>query len=428
MHSPMLKIIPELCDGKMHCLRICPTQAIRIRNGKAINIEERCVDCGRCLQVCPHNAIAAQTDAWAQLEKLDYRIAVPSPALFGQFPREFSPEEILQALSRIGFHEAVDITQACEQVSWAVREYVQEYRGPKPLISSFCPAVVRLIQIRYPSLINQLIPLKSPEIVAVENLRQRRNHGQQKGPKDFSAIYLTPCPAMVTQAESDSEHPIFAGAISIRDLYNPLLAFLNHQPDAYRWPSPSMSTGLRWSRLGGSGSALKDFLWITVSGLYEIVKVLEDIESGKLKDTDYAECWSCRGGCIGGPLTVENYYMAYHKVILLEQRKIQNAPLNVDQLRKQYRQGSFHLNDRQKPKTYSGSEINLIEALARRKVKEQALAKFPLINCGVCGAPDCQTLAEDVSRGLAQVSDCIFHGHEHLEELKRLYKVSSDSE
>jgi Na+-translocating ferredoxin:NAD+ oxidoreductase RNF subunit RnfB len=424
----MLKIIPELCDGKMHCLRICPTQAIRIRNGKAINIEERCVDCGRCLQVCPHQAIAPQTDAWVQLEKLKYRVAVPSPALLGQFPREYSPEEILQALSRIGFQEAVDITQYCDWVSWAIREFILSYRGPKPLISSFCPAIVRLIQIRYPSLINQLIPLKGPEVIAVEALRQKRSNGQMKGPKDFNAIYLTPCPAMVTQGENDPDHQTISGAVSIRDLYNPLLAFLNQQPDAYRWPMPTMGTGLRWARLGGSGSALREQSWITVSGLYEIVRVLDDIESGKLKDTDYAECWSCRGGCIGGPLTVENYYMAYHKVILLEQRKIHTSPLEVDQLRKLYHQGFFHLEERQKPKSYSGPEVNLIEALARRRVKEQALALFPMINCGVCGAPDCNTLAEDISRGQAEVSDCIFHGQAHLEELKRIYKVPAEGD
>jgi hypothetical protein len=358
-----------------------------------------------------------------QLEKLNYRVAVPNPALFGQFPREYSPEEILQALSRIGFQEAVDITQACEWVSWEVSEYIREYRGPKPLISSFCPAVVRLVQIRYPSLIDQLIPLKRPELIAIETLRQKRNNGQQKGPKDFSAIYLTPCPAMVTQTEDGLEQPVIAGAISIRDMYNPLLAFLNQQPDAYRWPMPTMGTGLRWSRLGGSGSALKNQLWITVSGLYEVLKVLDDIESGKLKDTDYAECWSCRGGCIGGPLTVENYYLAYHKVILLEQRKLHAPPLNTDHLRKLHRQGFFSLGDKQKPKSYTGSEVNLLEALTRRRIKEQALSLFPMINCGVCGAPDCQTQAEDVARGQAKISDCVFHGQAHLETLRMIYQI-----
>lgn len=409
-------------------MRVCPTQAIRLRQGKAVILQERCVDCGRCERICPHKAIVPHSAAFANLEKLSYRVAVPSPALFGQFPREYSPEEILRALTRIGFHEAVDTTQACEWVSWAVKEYIQDYRGPRPLISSFCPVVVRLIQMRYPTLVDQLIPLKGPEIVAVEMLRQKRGSSAKKPAEEFSAVYLTACPAMVPRSEDlqASNSQVLAGAVSIRDLYNPLLAFLSQQPNAYRWPMPIMGKGVRWARLGGSGMALQDHLWITVSGMIETISVLEDIESGRLRDTDYAECWSCRGGCINGTFTVENYYLAYHKILLLEQRKLNLPHLNVDQLRKYYRQGFFAIDQRPRPGSPGGGETNLMEALARRRSKEQALAALPMINCRICGAPDCPSLAEDISRGAARISDCIFYGTGKLEELKAIFQIPPD--
>ncbi len=424
----MLKIIPELCDGRMHCLKVCPTHAIRIRGGKALILEKRCVDCGRCLEVCPHQAIVPQTDAFAHLEQLAYRVAVPSPALFGQFPREYCPEEILQALSRIGFHEAVDITQACEWVTWAIREYLHEHHTPRPLISSFCPAVVRLIQVRYPALLEHLIPIKGPEVIAVEMLKQKRTSQEQRRGEEFSAIYLTPCPAMIPRPaeEHQGDPAALAGAIAIRDLYNPLLAFLNHQPDAYRWPMPTMGKGLQWARLGGSGQALRERLWVTVSGLNETIMVLEDVESGKLHDTDYIECWNCLGGCIGGPLTVENFYLAYHKIILAEQRNVQMPPLNVDQLRKQFRQGFFSASKRPRLDSLTSAEVNLVETLQRRKTKEKVLNLLPMIDCGVCGAPDCKTFAEDIARGQANINDCIFYGSDHLNALKENFKIKSD--
>ncbi len=425
----MLKINPERCDGKMHCLRVCPTQAIRVRTGKAVILEKRCVDCGRCLDVCPHDAIVPVMDVFANLEKHPFRVAVPSPALFGQFPREYSPEEISHALTRIGFHEAVGATQACEWVSWAVKEYLQDYHGPRPLISSFCPVVVRLIQVRYPSLIDQILQIKGPETVAVESWKQKRALTDPKQTNEISFIYLTPCSAMMSQFEQplESEPKHIAGTVSIRDLYNPMLTFLNNQPDAYRWPTPTMGKGLRWARLGGSGINFSNELWITISGLTETITVLDDIESGKLSNTDYVEAWTCLGGCIGGPLTVENFYLAYHKTILAEQRKTHQSPLDVGQLRKLYRQGFFHQEKRPQPKTSPGMDSNLIEALTRRRIKEQTLTQLPMIDCGVCGAPDCATLAEDIARSNAQLSDCVFHGSQRLDYLKELFQINSRS-
>jgi len=427
VHQPTLKILPELCDGRMHCMQVCPTQAIRIRQGKAFLLAEHCVDCGRCEKVCPHHAIVPHSAAFADLEKFKYLVAVPSAALFGQFPRQYSPEEIQQALTRIGFHEAADIAQACEWVSWAIREYIQDFSGPRPLISSFCPVVVRLIQLQYPSLIDQVIPIKGPELVAVEILKQARSISSRRPSASFDAIYITPCPAMVPRpAETgESASRSIAGAVSIRDLYNPLLAFLSQQPDAYRWPMPTMGKGLRWARPGGSGMALREHPWICVSGLSETMAVLEDIESGKLRDTEYAECWSCRGGCINGTFTVENYYLAYHKIVLLEQRILNLPHLNVDQLRKYFQQGFFTLDQRPRPGLPRGGESTLMEALARRRQKEQALAALPMINCCICGAPNCQCLAEDISRGEAKLTDCVFYSHEKLEELRRIYGLSN---
>jgi iron only hydrogenase large subunit-like protein len=417
----MIKIQSELCDGKMRCLRICPTQAIRVRHGKATIIEERCVDCGRCLEVCPQQAIVPQTDAFAELQKMDYRLAVPSPTLFGQFSREFSPEDILDALTQIGFHEVADITAACEMVSWAIREYIHQYRGPRPLISSFCPAIVKLIQLRYPSLIDQLIPIKRPEVVAVELLKRKMEKSGDPRKAAFKAVYLTPCPTM-TPALSGSEPSLLDGAIAIRDLYNPMSDFLSHQnPSVSRRPA-FIGRGIRWARLGGTGIKLRDELWITAAGINESIMVLEDIESGKLQNTDYVETWSCRGGCIRGPLTVENYYLAFHKIISNERRHVESQIKDSEEIKKLFEEGFFFRKERIRPRSGNTGECNLIDALDRRKIKEEALRKLPHLDCGICGAPDCRSLAEDISLGRSELSDCIFfYSPDKFEELlKRL--------
>ncbi|HEX7344325.1 MAG TPA: (Fe-S)-binding protein, partial [bacterium] len=120
------------------------------------------------------------------------------------------------------------------------------------------------------------------------------------------------------------------------------------------------------------------------------------------------------------------YYLAYHKIILLEQRTMNLPHLNVDQLRKYYQQGFFTLDQRPRPGAQKGSESTLMEALARRRLKEQALAALPMINCCICGAPSCKCLADDISRGEAKLTDCVFYSSEKLEELKRIYGLSGD--
>mgnify|MGYP005834498521 CR=1 FL=1 len=404
----MIKIQTDLCNGKMRCLRICPTQAIRVRSGKAMIIEERCVDCGRCLEVCPQKAIVPQTDTFAELQKMDYRVAVPSPTLFGQFSHEISPEDIFAALTQIGFHEVADITHACEMVSWAIREYIHQYRGPRPLISSFCPAIVKLIQLRYPSLINQLIPIKRPEIVAVELLKQKKERSKDPRQAAFKAVYLTPCPTM-TPALSGSEPNVIDGAIAIRDLYNPMSDFLSHQTTSVSKKPAFIGRGIRWARLGGTGIMLRDVLWIAAAGINESMMVLEDIESGKLQNTDYVEIWSCRGGCLRGPLAVENYYLAFHKIILNERRDVEPQIKDLEEIRRLYDEGFFILKERIRPRYGNAVEFDLIAALDRRKIKEEALRKLPHLDCGNCGAPDCRSLAEDISLGRSELQDCLFY-------------------
>jgi ferredoxin len=59
-HSVSLDI--EKCKGCTTCLKRCPTEAIRIRNGHAVINSMRCIDCGECIRLCPYKAKKAISD------------------------------------------------------------------------------------------------------------------------------------------------------------------------------------------------------------------------------------------------------------------------------------------------------------------------------------------------------------------------------
>ena len=51
-----VKIDNEKCTGCAACIDVCPVNAIKIENGKAV-VSEECIDCGACMSQCSVEAI-----------------------------------------------------------------------------------------------------------------------------------------------------------------------------------------------------------------------------------------------------------------------------------------------------------------------------------------------------------------------------------
>ncbi|MBI4811198.1 MAG: 4Fe-4S binding protein, partial [Ignavibacteriales bacterium] len=171
-----IRIDLEKCDGHMTCMRVCPTQAIRVRDGKASLLNDRCIDCGECVRVCPNHAIVPMTNSFSDFSKFKYTIALPSPVFYSQFGKDVPPTILLESLKKIGFDDSYDVACASESVSIAIQEYLDTNKNPRPLIAPFCPSIVRLIQVKYPNLLDNLIPIESPmEIAAREAKHLKMN-------------------------------------------------------------------------------------------------------------------------------------------------------------------------------------------------------------------------------------------------------------
>lgn len=90
------------CTGCTHCLKNCPTRAIRIRSGKAVIDQNRCIDCGECIRVCHANAVKVEQGALDSIFKYKYRVALVPAVLSGQFALDVTTDRIYAALLELG--------------------------------------------------------------------------------------------------------------------------------------------------------------------------------------------------------------------------------------------------------------------------------------------------------------------------------------
>ena len=301
----------DKCLGCTNCIKRCPTEAIRVREGKAQIISERCIDCGECIRVCPHHAKKARYDHLSVLEGWKYKIAIPAPALFGQFNNLDDIDIVLTGLKQMGFDDVYEVSRGAELVSDATRKLMADGRLPKPVISSACPAVVRLIRVRFPDLCDHVLNLNAP--MEVSAMMAKRAASERTGipVEEIGAFFITPCPAKVTDIKMPigTEGSWCDGAIAISEVF-PLLS---HRMDKLETVEPIGQSGLigvSWAGSGGESAALLNEKYLAADGIENVIRVLEELEDERIRELDFVELNACSGGCVGGVLCVENGYVA----------------------------------------------------------------------------------------------------------------------
>ena len=403
----------DKCLGCTNCIKRCPTEAIRVREGKAQIISERCIDCGECIRVCPHHAKKARYDHLSVLEGWKYKIAIPAPALFGQFNNLDDIDIVLTGLKQMGFDDVYEVSRGAELVSDATRKLMADGRLPKPVISSACPAVVRLIRVRFPDLCDHVLNLNAPMEVSAMMAKRAASERTSIPIEEIGAFFITPCPAKVTDIKMPigTEGSWCDGAIAISEVF-PLLS---HRMDKLETVEPIGQSGLigvSWAGSGGESAALLNEKYLAADGIENVIRVLEELEDERIRELDFVELNACSGGCVGGVLCVENGYVAQARL----QRLRTYLPVSQNHL------------DGGVPRDMEWTEPlefapvlklsqNLEEAMQMMEEIDVICEGLPGLDCGSCGAPSCRALAEDVVKGVARTSDCVFVMREQVKNV-----------
>ncbi|SES65399.1 [Fe-Fe] hydrogenase large subunit C-terminal domain-containing protein [Anaerobranca gottschalkii] len=401
-HSVRLR--DTLCNGCTRCVKVCPTEAIRVK-GKAEIIDVRCIDCGECIRICPQHAKTGKVDSLKDLEKYKYNIALPDPAIFGQFSHNIQPQKILGAFIAMGFDSVFDVAIACDYVSLAIRNVLKNHSGP-PFISASCPAVIRLVQALHPDLIPHLIPVEAPlEIAGGLALEEGLKKGYKK--EEIGVFYISPCPAKVTAVKQPvaREKSNVNEVLSIVDLYGNILKYISSdKTKALELKATGLGYG--WARAGGESLAIKCSDNVVIDGIEQVNKVLNEIEIGKLTDVEYIECWACIGGCVGGPMLVENPFIARVRVRKLAESI--GGDLSIEKL-KEFPPEYFNWQMSMKPRQIMKYDEDISSAIAKANKIQNLLKSLPGFDCGICGAPTCHAHVEDFIQGKISGLSCLLN-------------------
>ena len=349
-----LSTVPEVCRDCRHCLVACPTAAMRVRDGRPSVLHHLCVDCTCCIAACAPEALTL-LDAAGPLEGAGV-LAVP-PALLAGFG-DHPAATVLAELLALGFDEVVSAHGYEDALRREVLDLAATSALPEPVISPVCPAAVNLIELKFPALVGHIAPLASPWEALQRDLDGRE------------ATYVVSCPSQrsVLLAQQPTDQRRTVTPRRVREAVLPRLT-ARREGAGERAEAP-------WPQAAGADDLL------VVDGVAHVVAVLEQLEDGVLSGVSAVEPYLCDGGCFGSPLLAEDARVAAWRWAAAA--GLDGGGSSVARARPFRPRPGVRLDD------------DMAEAIRKLGLLDAETRALPGKDCGVCGAPTCAALAEDI--------------------------------
>ena len=414
-----LNIDKQRCIGCSHCMKNCPTEAIRVRNGKATIYANRCIDCGECYKGCPSGAIFVAQDDFEDIYNYKHRIVLVPSVFLGQFQEDIKASQVYSILLDIGFTHIVEVEAAAPIHCLARNAYASRHKDHKPLISTFCPAIVRLIQVKFPALVNNLIATKAPvDFVAAYIRKKFLDEGKGIEDKDIGLFYVTPCAAKIAAAKSPvgEAKSSVDGVINMDFMYNKVYKEIKKRGKNFETKVSAndvTSDGIMYSLTNGEKRTALCKKSYAIDEIKNVTEFLEKVEDEEVTGVDFLELRACDQGCPGGILTCGNRFLIKERIVQ-RARQLANRERNGEIYRdKDINRYTDYLLENMEvgrilPRSIMVLDENINVALEKLNTIREIMTRLPQTDCCVCGAPSCHALAEDVACGKAELTDCVF--------------------
>ena len=412
-----LKFKYDLCIGCAHCTGACPTGAIHVDDGHPRLDPNRCVDCGRCYIACPVNAIYIEQDDFQTVYDCKYPVLLMPSIFMAQFEDKFKEKTILSALYHIGFKHVFECEKSVDFLRDEMQKATNENDGLKPLISTFCPAIVRLIQVKFPVLVPNLYLMKPPLDLTALYIRKLLTEEDHIPAEDIGIFYVTPCAAKIAAIKSpatEEESPV-TKVINMNFLYSKVMRVIKQGEyqlcdDARTRFHRLSKSSLNYTLTGGEANLLKEGRNLAIDGIHNVSEFLEKLEDEDIQDIDFLELRACDESCSGGILTANNRFLMTER----QRKRMQKSPdevdaedndlLNYTDYLAQHKRVLGHVE----PRSMDKMDDDLATAMQKMKRAFEINLNLPQVDCRICGYQSCKSLSEAVVKGDAEVDQCIF--------------------
>ncbi len=405
-HAKLNKLVftvKDQCRVCYTCVRECPVKAIKIINGQAEVISERCIGCGNCVSVCSQHAKVV-LDLRTEVEQL---LAVKSMQVIAllapSFPAEFTEFEdcrmVIGMLRKLGFDRVFDVAFGADLVAARYKQLLEE-NSEKTFISSDCPAIVFYIEHFCPELVDRIAPIASPMVATARLVKHV--YGQ-----NVKTVFIGPCVAK--KAESDEVDNVLTFK-ELRELFQQYSVY----PDAsdvsdFDGPASDMGAVFPVSRgLSQNLKACDDIAFGSVivnSGRHNFKEAIREFENGEI--SSYNLELLCCDGCIQGPgMTDKNkIFFKRSRVSRYVKEKMKNQDMNLwHQNMNKYEHldlsQTFSVLDRRTVDPDTDKVTEVLKKMGKEKNED-------FLNCGACGYDSCYEHAVAVVQGYAESEMCL---------------------
>ena len=164
------------------------------------------------------------------------------------------------------------------------------------------------------------------------------------------------------------------------------------------------SKGILYPTTGGESAHIEGRT-LAIDGMSNVIDFLEMLENEDIDGVDFLELRACDESCAGGILSHRNRFLTAETMrkyaaqtpethnLVNEYKKYTSAVIQMEQI---------------EPRSMVKYDWDIELALQKMEKARELRELFPGIDCGACGAPSCEALAEDIAKGLSEISSCIF--------------------
>ena len=395
--NPVYTLINE-CHDCYKCVRQCHVKAIKIEDGHASVIPEKCIACGACVKACPAGAKRVRTDI-DKVKKLllaqkDIYVSL-APSWSGVF--EMSDAKMISVLKRLGFKEVSETALGAEEVSIKTAEMLND--AEKGLfISSACPVIVDFIRHYHPEFTNNITPIGSPAMTHAKLLKEKFGD-------DISIVFIGPCIGKKNEADHSD-------LIDYSLTFEELKMWINEEigdianittDTKNQFVPHSAHEGALYPIDGGMNETIKKIgikehiQLIDICGLENFEKALTNLKPEKLNKVIFVEGLSCEGGCVAGPcistekagISVVSDVLSNVKHRLVIPKK-PSVVVNIDYTSSKVTHKQYPIED----------VLQALKRIGKHSVDDE-------LNCGGCGYPTCRDMAVALLNGDAETSMCV---------------------